>query len=278
MKFVIVSYESGMFGEFFCTLLEKNKNFIQTNKITSNVDNRYHYPNYLSVIDFDTKHKSRGHWSISTSDIDKLKKVFDNKSVCIPTHWYSPNVNDCNLPAFGLRLYSNDIFYKNLAYSMWWIKSHIHATVPWPERKRQIENLARNKNYKFHNEMFELLLPKKFHNWKFRAYYLELLNDGKLDLEYYLKKRYEKYCILTNKEYISPINWQLIDVGEIMELKIEQLHFGSFNTLVLDKLMIENYSSKNLEILENKTKIKKTDLMNNNFLDKLFYYVNNNIS
>jgi hypothetical protein len=146
MKVLILSYNPGMFGEFIATkIVESNSEFALTKETNTTLENRFLYPNYLFPIDLDCKNLPAGtKWPISENDISILNSHYNDKTVCLPTHWYSKNIEDSNLPSLGIKLYSEDITIVNLAYCMFWIKSHVFATQLISSRRQEILNLIEN--------------------------------------------------------------------------------------------------------------------------------------
>lgn len=160
MKAIIISYTGGLFGEFFSYKLQQQ--FKNLEEITT-PENRYLFPNYLSAIDFRPKvFPANTSWPISIEQKIKLHTIYKDKYICIPTHWYSNNLMDCNIdPFIGIRLYSDNIKILNFAYALFWVKSYIYANEAWKDRVIEIKNLI-SSGHKYSKELSNLLIPGNY--------------------------------------------------------------------------------------------------------------------
>lgn len=274
MKFVIISYIPGMFGEFFSSLLESSDSrFFSNHDIKINENNRYRYPNYLTPINLDIKNHegSFNNWPITEDNIKTLETVYGDKWVCLPTHWVHHHPNKSMLPGIGIRLYCGNIIDNNLSYCMWWLKSHIYADELWPSRRTEIENMIIN-NHIYKNQLIELLISDKFHNWKFLSYKRNILNNQNLDLRHYVKSTYNQ--LLISKMYSPPFeNWESVDIGKLVnngETEDIQNKLGLQNSL--NKQKIEMYKEKNLVLLKEKLNLTYDNLTTDYWLDVLSEY------
>jgi len=274
MKFIIISYIPGMFGEFFSSLLQSSdRRFFSDQDIKINENNRYRYPNYLAPIKLDIKNheESFNNWPITEDDVKTLETVYGDKWICLPTHWVHYHPNQSMLPAIGIRLYCGNIIDNNLSYCMWWLKSHIYSNTLWPSRRKIIENMIIN-NHMYKDQLIELLISDKFHNWKFLSYKRNILNNQKLDLNYYVKSTYRQ--LLISKMYRPPFeNWLSVDIGKL----VSNGDTGNIETELalqnsLNKEEIEIYREKNLVLLKEKLNLTYDDLSTDHWLDILSDY------
>lgn len=247
MKFVIVSYLPGMFGEFFSfQMVKESSNFVSANPIVDE-NNRFWYPNFLSTINLDCKNfSSDKKWPIDRLKLDMLETKFKDKLVCLPTHWYN-DLHMTNLPCNGIRIYAQTIEVIKVSYVMWWLKSHIFANKLWPEREIELNSLI-DTNVGSRDGLLELKL--NFQNWKFLSYRNNYLVDNKPNLKFYLTRTYYRY-IKNNFQFKS-----------------------EYELYTAEKILMNNeeYASKNNALIKDKLGIYK---LGDNFLNILYDYVKN---
>jgi hypothetical protein len=263
MEAVVVSYTGGLFGEFLCSELSKSNIFANDRKIELTPENRYLYPNYLLPIKLDVKTwPSDKVWPITKDHLSTLNELYQNKKILIPTHWFQLKFTNCNLPGIGLRLHCQDIKWSRLSYCLYWIKSHARANSPWELRKQEIEQLISD-NHRFTKEFKELLKPGNYMNWKYISYRYDVLNNGELDLKYYINKKWKLFesTNKTIKNFPFKNRWQYFDIGQA--IYGDQLNLYDISKIVgveLDSRSLKQYAQTNLEILEDKLKITIDDL------------------
>jgi hypothetical protein len=275
MKSLILSYNPGMFGEFIASkIVESNSEFISIKKTNTTRENRFLYPNYLFPIDLDCKNlPADSKWPISEKDISILNSHYNDKTICLPTHWYSKNIEDSNLPSLGLKLYSEDLTIVNLAYCMFWIKSHVFANQLMSVRQQEIVNLIES-NHKYSDKLQKLLEPGNYQNWKFLALRSNCVVNNEPNLLLYFFTRYKSY-IEWNKKSVNISNkWHYIDAGKIIYL--DQTEITTLEQIIKGRLNqsdIKNYSIKNEELLTEKLNITLKDLAGDKWLKLLYDYV-----
>jgi hypothetical protein len=268
MQALIISYLGGMFGEFTASIIEAGSDkFISNNVVEITKENRFLYPNYLAPINVDCKTFPRyTEWPINNQQIDQLHSVYGNKWICLPTHWYSNQIQQSNLPCQGIAMFSANLSIIKLAYSLLWIKSHVSAN------RREELQLMVDTGHKYARELSELMLEGNYQNWKFLAYKHDLLKDGKTDLRYYMDRHfnfYKKHNFLSLKS----TDWFRFDIGNAIHgnrqnLPLLEEHLG----IVLNREKISEYADKNLEIIKDKLGFTLTDLSSPNWLDVLHEY------
>jgi hypothetical protein len=279
MKFIILSYSPGLFGEFTAEQLTKGSNqFFNTDPTTILEDkNRFLYPNYLSPINFSAKTYRNTSWPISPSNLETLEKIYKDKKVCIPTHWFCRDVNLTNLPAVGVRLYTGLRNISNLAYAMYWIKSHINSTF-WESRKEEIKNLI-DKNHPHSVHLQKMLGASNNLNWEFLSYKNNILKNGKPDLDYYIEDRYEHHLVWTSIDFNKPINWFMFDIGRAIHGDHANMHeLENFLGAKLNLQEIEIYRDKNLQLVKDKSGIEFEDFNTDVWLIKLKEFIHKNIN
>lgn len=276
MKFIIISYASGLHGEFTADLISRSSDKFLTTEPTHVTDtNRYFFPNYLSPIGFNPKTCEYKTWNISAEEVQTLEKIYKGKEICIPTHWNGTDVSLSNLPAIGIRFYSESEYITNLAYAFAWIKSHMHSDI-WDSRRIELENLV-NSDHIHAKEFKDILEAPVYHNWKYLAYRFQMLKNGNADLEFFIKARYTEYLKWSKKSYHPP-GWFLFDIGNAIHgdqtniTEIEQ-----FLDIKLDRAEINSYRDRDLELIKNTLGIGIDDFSNPGWIDHLVDYVKSHI-
>jgi len=273
MQALLLSYLSGMFGEFTASVIEEGSDkFISTSLVKTTKENRFLYPNYLAPIGFDCKtfpiHKE---WPINNQQVNHLQNLYGDKWICLPTHWYSNQLQQTNLPCHGIVLFSSNLSIIKLAYSLFWIKSHVFANSLWPSRKEELQSII-DTGHKYTRELSELRLGGNYQNWKFLAYKHDLLKDGKLDLRYYMYQHFNFYK-RHNFLRLKSSDWFKFDIGNAIHgdqknLPLLEEHLE----IVLNKEKISEYANKNLEIIKDKLGFTLTDFALETWLDVLYEY------
>ena len=266
MQAVIISYPSGMFGEFTADLIHRSGNsFCKNNESTKDDTNRFLFPNYLLPIGVDVKtFPSAESWPISDTQINTLTQLYKNQKFCIPTHWYNDNISLTNIPSIGLKLISNDPQDINLAYCLSWLKSHVNAQTLWPARQQEIINLIKAQHPQS-KQLETLLTDKNYQNWKFICYKMNL----PADLSSYIATRYEwykKWATGTGGE-----QWNTFDIGQLVHgsgANCRQLE--SLLDLTIDKNIIEQYRNSNVDML--KSTLGISNLSGTDWLEHLKNY------
>ena len=263
-----------MFGEFTASIIEKGSDkFMSSRLVETTKENRFLYPNYLSPINFDYKTFPRyTEWPINNQQVDQLHNLYGDKWICLPTHWYSKQVQQTNLPCQGILMFSSNLSIIKLAYSLFWIKSHVFANSPWLTRREELQSMI-DTGHKYANELSELISEGNYQNWKFLAYRHDLLKDGKLDLHYYINQHFNFYKKHNFLSYAMSSDWFKFDIGNAIHgdqqnLPLLEEHLG----IVLNKERISEYADKNLEIIKDKLGFTLNDLSSPNWLDVLYEY------
>ena len=263
-----------MFGEFTASVIEEGSDkFISSKSIETTKENRFLYPNYLAPINFNCKTFPRyTEWPINNQQVDRLQNVYGNKWICLPTHWYSNQIQQSNLPCQGIAMFSANLSIIKLAYSLFWIKSHVFANSPWPSRRAELQ-LMIDTGHTYARELSELMLEGNYQNWKFLAYRHDLLKDGELDLRYYINQYFNFYKRHNFVSYSASVDWFKFDIGNAIHgnqqnLPLLEQHLG----IVLNKERISEYADKNLEIIKDKLRFTLADLSSPNWLDVLHEY------
>lgn len=277
MKAVVVSYQGGMFGEFFTDLLQSSDpKFYSCNNNFIDNRNKYSVPNYLDPINLAIKNMPfRKEWSITENDIKILNEVYGDRWICLHTHWLN-KLEKTNIPnCIGIRLYCDFIPDINLSYCMWWLKSALYANNLWSEKRKEIEEAIKF-GHKFKKEVEELLIPGNFHNWKFIAYNSNvLLKNDKLDLRHFIRYKHAMISEWPIPPSSKLSGWIPLNIGQLIhrydkyDKKIER-ELSLENPLDINK--INSYREKNLILLKNTLGLDYEDLFSIRWLDILIDY------
>ena len=274
MKCVILSYLPGMFGEFTADLLQTSseKFYLESNSTTNQL-NRVLFPNYLRPIGLMVKTFARNQsWPVTTDQIGVLENIYKDKWICIPTHWYADKITLSNLPNIGIRLYCSDEKDLNLAYSMAWIKSHMVPQKLWKERRKEIEEMIKVKP-QFTEDLQKLIDAPNYQNWKFLSYRLNILKNGKPDLELYIRQRHSLYKNWNISDSHSTNDWFACDIGKLISGdKLSLTQVETYLDIKLDTLKLESYKNRNAEVLYNTLKLSYNDLIGDSWLTSLVSY------
>jgi len=271
MKCVILSYLPGMFGEFTADLLQTSseKFYLESNSTTNQL-NRVLFPNYLRPIGLMVKTFARNQsWPVTTDQIGVLENIYKDKWICIPTHWYADKITLSNLPNIGIRLYCSDEKDLNLAYSMAWIKSHMVPQKLWKERRKEIEEMIKVKP-QFTEDLQKLIDAPNYQNWKFLSYQLNILKNGKSDLELYIRQRHSLYKNWNIRDSHSTNDWLACDIGKLISGdKLSLTQVETYLDIKLDTSKLESYKNRNAEVLYNTLKLSYNDLIGDSWLTSL---------
>jgi hypothetical protein len=274
MKCVILSYLPGMFGEFTADLLQTSseKFYLESNSTTNQL-NRVLFPNYLRPIGLMVKTFARNQsWPVTTDQIGVLENIYKDKWICIPTHWYADKIALSNLPNIGIRLYCSDEKDLNLAYSMAWIKSHMVPQKLWKERRKEIEEMIKVKP-QFTEDLQKLIDAPNYQNWKFLSYQLNILKNGKPDLELYIRQRHSLYKNWNISDSHSTNDWFACDIGKLISGdKLSLTQVETYLDIKLDTSKLESYKNRNAEVLYNTLKLSYNDLIGDSWLTSLVSY------
>jgi hypothetical protein len=274
MKCVILSYLPGMFGEFTADLLQTSseKFYLESNSTTNQL-NRVLFPNYLRTIGLMVKTFARNQsWPVTTDQIGVLENIYKDKWICIPTHWYADKIALSNLPNIGIRLYCSDEKDLNLAYSMAWIKSHMVPQKLWKERRKEIEEMIKVKP-QFTEDLQKLIDAPNYQNWKFLSYQLNILKNGKPDLELYIRQRHSLYKNWNISDSHSTNDWFACDIGKLISGdKLSLTQVETYLDIKLDTSKLESYKNRNAEVLYNTLKLSYNDLIGDSWLTSLVSY------
>jgi hypothetical protein len=274
MQTLIISYVGGMFGEFTASIIEEGSDkFISSKSIETTKENRFLYPNYLSPINFDCKtFPKHQEWPIDNQQINQLQTCYGDKWICLPTHWYSNQIQQSNLPCQGIAMFSANLSIIKLAYSLFWIKSHVVANSPWPSRKEELQ-LMINTGHKYARELLELNSEGNYQNWKFLAYRHNMLDNGKLDLHYYMNQHFNFYKKHNFLVRAASSDWFKFDIGNAIHGNQKNLPLLEEHLeITLNKERIAKYSAKNLEIIKDKLGFTLNNISSPNWLDVLYEY------
>lgn len=271
MKFYLLSYNPGMFGEFIADMIQNSgTNFYNEKESTRCLNNRVLYPNYLSPIDKDIKIHIDNNFILEDRELKILEDTYSNLNVCLPTHWFH-SLDNTNLPCVGIRLYSNNLKYINLAYCMAWIKSHVTTVMP-AYRKIELDSLIQS-NHEYSEIIKSELNNGNLKNWKYLAIKNKMLKDGKFDIDYYIRSRAIQN-IKTNASYrLKLSDWNFIDAGELIHGNMSNIK--DLETIIqgtIDKDHISLYAQKNLELLNNTTGLTIDKLGGTKWLNALIDY------
>lgn len=278
MKALILSYVPGMFGEFIATQIKNSSDkFAAEMTVEVTVDNRYMYPNYLLPLGVNYKNIPMvAEWPITEDGRETLEGMYGDKHICIPTHWLAEDVGKCNLPSYGIRLFSENEKITNLGYCMFWIKSHRYTDPVWALRRVEILQMI-EEGHKYADQLTALLDAEVYENWKFLSYKLGYLKNGELDIETYVKKRYVSHLFWNARAFGNLKNWEMIDVGTLVHgdhSNLSQLETAIGSPLNLDK--IKSYAQKNEELLLGAIGLTINDLTGTAWLARLCDYVKSN--
>ncbi len=229
-----------MFGEFFASVKQN---------ITCPVDekNRYWFPNMLEPIGLNCKNFLREEdWPISASHRQVLNEHYGDKEIYLPTHWYN-DIAMTKLAHAGIRIYSDTIKLTKLAYVLWWLKSHLYVTDPWPGRWRELQSMIDN-DHEYKDDLIEL--KHRYHNWKFLCYKNNILLDGKPNLKHYMSTYYEMY-LQGNSRIIT--GYDRYPASQILK---DHASYAEENWLLIEqRLNVNNLGEDFLDILHEYAKL-----------------------
>ena len=272
MKFYLLSYNPGMFGEFISDMIQHSGtnfyNALESTKCSHN--NRVLYPNYLSPVNRDMKIHTDEDFTLADNELKILEDTYGNSNVCIPTHWFH-SLKNTNLPCEGIRLYSNSLKYLNLAYCMAWIKSHVNSGMK--EHRRKELDIFVSSGHPYAELIAEELNKGNFKNWKYLAIKYNMLKDGNFDMDYYMRQRAIQHIRTSSSYWRKFSDWNFIDAGEMIHGNMSNI--GDLEILIqgnLDKDYIASYAQKNIELLKNTTGLTIKDLDGFNWIDSLVEY------
>jgi hypothetical protein len=274
MQSLIISYLGGMFGEFTASVIEEGSTKFTSNSIVETTkENRFLYPNYLSPIGFDCKTFPKNiSWPINNQQVDQLHTIYGDKWICLPTHWYSDRIEQTNLPSCGLAMFSTNLSIIKLAYSLFWIKSHIFANSPWESRAKELQLMIDN-NHPYAKDLCDLQIEGNYRNWKFLSYKYDFLKDGKPDLYYYMDSSFNFYKRNNFHLCAASTDWFRFDIGNAIHgnqknIPLLEEHLG----VVLNRQRISEYATKNLTIIKDKLGFTLDDLSSDKWLGTLYDY------
>ena len=266
-----------MFGEFMAfQISESNEKYVSSHKTTTTQENRYLYPNYLSVINFDCKtYPGDRSWPISKDSLEILNNVYGDKHVVLPTHWNNPDLSLTGLPCSGLRFICDDPNLLKLAYICFWIKSHSKANSIWPQREQDINELILSGHP--NSEKIKQLVASNYHNWKFLAYRDNILKNGELDLRLYMEHHWSSYV---SSNIRRPTSQRLyFDIGKALHGDGSNLPLlENFLGVKFKKMTLKRYRETDLELLKNFLGLSLTDLSKDSWLDILYEWVSEEIN
>jgi hypothetical protein len=274
MQSLIISYPSGMFGEFTASLIEEGSDkFISNGTVKTTTENRFLYPNYLAPINFEGKtFPKHTPWPITDTQVDHLKSIYNDKWICIPTHWYSDDIGQCKLPCQGIVMYSTTPSIIKLSYSLFWIKSHVFANSAWPNRMQELQ-LMIDSNHQYAKELSELQVEGNYRNWKFLAYKFNFLKNGKLDLYHYISRHYHFYKKDIFTLCSASPSWFKFDIGNAIHGDRTNLSLlEDYLNISINRQRVVEYSEKNLAVLKDKLGFSLDDLSSDIWLDTLYDY------
>lgn len=263
-----------MFGEFTASMIAKdNDKFVSSDAVGITSENRFLYPNYLSPVNFDCKtFPWHTKWSITDSQIEELHLLYGDKSVCLPTHWYSNQLSNARLPCYGITLYSTDTLLLRLAFSLFWIKSHVYANDLWKSREQELQSLI-DANHKYADKLKELQLPNQYRNWKYLAYRYDMLKDNNIDLYHYMTRSYGLYQKNNLLMRIASPDWFKVDIGNLLHGEQSNMQLLEDHLkITLNKNYINEYTEKNLNLLYTALGFTLDDLSSPKWLDTLYDY------
>jgi hypothetical protein len=274
MKVLILSYNPGMFGEFIATkIVESNTKFASNKETKTTPENRFLYPNYLFPINIDCKNlPAESKWLISEKDISILNSHYSDKTICLPTHWYSNNIEQSNLPSHGIAMFSTNLSIIKLAYSLFWIKSHVFANNPWELRAKELQSMIDN-NHPYAKDLRNLQTEGNYRNWKFLSYKYGFLKDGQTDLYHYMCSSFTFYKRNNLQLCTASADWFRFDIGNAIHsnqknISLLEEHLG----IALNRQQISEYATKNLTIIKDKLGFTLDDLSSDGWLDTLYDY------
>lgn len=263
-----------MFGEFTASMIAKdNDNFVSSDGVGVTFENRFLYPNYLSPVNFDCKtFPWYTNWLITDSQIEELHSLYGDKHICLPTHWYSNQLSNARLPCYGITLYSTDTLLLRLAFSLFWIKSHVYANDLWKSRENELQSLI-DAGHKYANELKELQLPNQYRNWKYLAYRFNILKNNDIDLYHYMTKSYTLYQRNNSLMKLASPDWFKVDIGNLLHGDRSNIQlFEDHLKITLNKSYIDEYTEKNLNVLYTTLGFTLDELSSPKWLDRLYDY------
>jgi hypothetical protein len=270
----------GMFGEFTASLIDQGSTkFVSDNIVAHTKENRFLYPNYLAPINFHCKTYPRdAEWNITEQDINYLNELYQNKWICLPTHWYSKDIRKTNLPSQGIAMFSTDPVTIRLSYSLFWIKSHAHATTAWPDRMDELQSLIDN-NHPHSQELIKLQEVDGYQNWKYLAYKFNILKEGKADLRHYIYQHFAAYEKHNITLLTASSDWFRFDIGQALHGDMSNIPMlENYLDVSLNRLRLRAYSCRNLDILKNYLGLTLNDLSSKDWIDVLYNWVEQEIN
>jgi hypothetical protein len=287
MKATLLSYLSGMSGDFLAFMIHQDPRFhtisdeliIEDVKVSKH--NRWFFPNLLEPIGLEAKiYPNNRAWAVDKKSIKTLKKIYGNKEIILPSHWYN-NINlksTNNLFNQGIRLFVREKPILKICYALWWIKSHVVANYIWPHRQEEINEMIMS-NHKHKKLLLGIL--DCYHNWKYLSIKHDILNEGKLDLYTYVSRHFnEVYRKNNNTKY--KLNYLLIDVDNLIYTSTSNIGIiENYFQIKIDRSLIETYKKSNFDTIEKYLgiKIDSPEFENDKiYFDSIFEYAQNVIN
>ena len=245
-----------MSGDFLSFLVHQNPDYYPVSElILNNVKitehNMWRFPNLLFPIGLEAKvyPSSRPSWSVTQDDLNTLNSFYGDKNILLPSHWYNPINNYTTRKLFdrGIRLYAKDKKILKICCAMWWIKSHTIAHEIWPHRQEEIEEMMNS------NHLNKHLLPQvleSYHNWKFIAVKYNLLKNGELNIDTYIRRHFNELYTPGNK-IKHTTNYLNLDIdnllyGDLSNIKVLE----NYLNVSIDTDAIRAYTDNNYKMLE----------------------------
>jgi len=245
-----------MGGDFLAFQIHKDSKYFQISndelvnglKVTN--QNMWRFPNLLKPIGLEAKiYPSKNAWQVDSAALEKLLATYNNMNIVLPAHWYNDiSVEKTNgLFSSAVRLIAKEKHVLKIAYALWWIKSHVVANEIWPHRQEELEEYF--KSNEPNRELMKDILSS-YHNWKYMSIKYNLLNNGNLDLNYYIRNHFAKLYSEGNK-ILYTRNYQFID--------IDNLYYNSMDNIELierrfdvkiDRSQVKEYASSNLDLIQ----------------------------
>jgi hypothetical protein len=256
MKATLVSYLAGMSGDFLSFLIHRDPKFysiaddIIPNNIKITEHNMWRFPNLLYPIGLEAKiYPNNRNWAVNHDSLGKLHEIYGDKEILLPSHWYG-YINQYTTNGLfdrGVRLMVRDRHILKICYALWWIKSHTIANEIWPHRQEEIDEMIAN-NHPRKDLLLSIL--NSYHNWKFMSIRYNLLKDGQLDINTYIRRYFNEVYSGANHAKIK-LNYLVVELDNLIygdQSNLSQLdeYFG----VNIDRAAVKAYADDNYNIIE----------------------------
>lgn len=269
----MVSYFGGMFGEFTCIQLSRDKNFYPINLKKVDNNNRYYCDNPLI-----------GHFSnlkpfkfapdvepLSATTLEIINNQLVEKNLCFPTHFYAEDLDHrLNIPQLKtVRMVTEHQDILILGYCCQWIKSLVDVRQLESRNNRFIKEFESYVKTKEGQDLYDQIKLRTTFYW-FEKVALKHQHTNLNEFIDYWWKWYQKF---NDKRYQ---NWDYIDIGNCFkDYENSKDDWKNYFSLAdhLDKNTLDSYYAGNLDLIQREFGITFDKFINSDWLSLLKEWV-----